>query len=179
MCRRAAIDDALAQVGGRITVDLVRDGTSWRVAGEFDDIPRHLIRRPTVTARHTAAGATRVSGNVDQVAEMAGMSETELLEFLAENPTKPKFADAVAQATVCYTSRVEFLFEDRRAAKRESRAAQIAKRRAEGKCLSCGDPGKLKADGTPATGCERCIAKQNERHARRRAAQRELLEDTA
>jgi hypothetical protein len=177
ICRRAAIDDALGQVGGRITVDLVREGARWRVAGEFDDIPRHLIRRPAVTAHHEAAGASRVAGNLDQVADMAGISETELLEFLAENPTKPKFADSLEAATVCYHERMEFVDEERKASKRDTRARQIAQRRAEGLCLSCGAPGMKRPDGTALTGCEKCRAKQVERTNRRLRARRAELEE--
>lgn len=134
MQRRAAIDDALAQVGGRVTVDLVRVGRGWDLAGEWEDVPKHLIRRPIVTARHEASDARFICGNADQVADMAGMSEDDLRDFLRTNTRKPKVADFLEAAASWYDARTMRQLGKSGA---ERQAAYRARKRAEGKCIVC------------------------------------------
>lgn len=86
----APIWDALAGVGGRVTVDLIRSGNRYRVAGEFANVPDRFLRRPSVTDEDRAFGRARLAGNVDAVAEAAGLSEADLLEFLATDPARPR-----------------------------------------------------------------------------------------
>jgi hypothetical protein len=163
---RAAIDDALRQVGGRITADVVlRDG-AWHIAGEFDDIPRHLLRRANAFSLARAACSNRIAGNVDQVADMAGMSEGDLLEYLAEHPTKPKFADALAEAELCYDRTMSSTAdEDTLERWRSKRSIARDRARAEGRCIIC-----LKNECAPNATCADCGKRANEARKRRRDA---------
>jgi len=85
---------ALAQFGGRITADYVRRNRRWVVAGDFTDLPRHLIRRPG----RFDPNALRVNGNIDQIAAAARMSTQDLKDFLKERPRRATYADALLYA---------------------------------------------------------------------------------
>lgn len=89
---------ALAQFGGRITADYVRRDGRWRIAGDFTDLPRHLLRRPG----HFDPHAVRVNGNIDQIAAAARMSVQDLKDFLIERPRRATYADALSFALDTY-----------------------------------------------------------------------------
>jgi hypothetical protein len=134
MMQRQAVDDALAQVGGRVTADLVRCGREWILAGEWEDVPKHLIRRPIVTARHEATDAKFVSGNCDEVADMARMSEDDLRDFLRSHTRKPKVADFLDAAAAWYDART---MRQPGTSGADRQAAYRARKRAEGRCIVC------------------------------------------
>jgi hypothetical protein len=160
MQARSAVDDALAQVGGRVTVDLVRHGTSWNIAGEWEDVPKHLIRRPIVTARHEASDARFISGNCDEVAAMAYLSDDDFRDFLRAHNRKPKVADFLDAAERWYDANT--MSQGSSAAQRK--AAQRARARAAGRCIVC-----CRSDAvTGGTTCHPCGVKANEAAKRRK-----------
>lgn len=51
------------------------------------------------------------------------------------------------------------------------------KRREQGLCTRCGNPAKLKSDGTPACVCENCAKKKNKAKAERRKLDKAIAKE--
>ena len=134
MMRRGEVDRALAQVGGRIIPDLVRQGRRWVLAGEFADVPARFLNIPKGREVAEGEGTTRIAGNVDAVASMARLSEDDLRAFLAGEPArKPRLSDFLEMAGTWYDART--MSQAKTAAERK--AAQRARARKSGLCIVC------------------------------------------
>jgi hypothetical protein len=97
LAAQAPFWSALDEYGGKIVPDMVFDARRkrWKAAGEFDDIPRGLLRR---NPRRPASG--RAFGNIDEITrsirDAIGAPElttSDVLDFFASH-RRPTIADA-------------------------------------------------------------------------------------
>jgi DNA-binding phage protein len=93
MSMEAPYWEALDACGGRIAPDVRFDARHerWMPAGEFADVPRHLLRRNT---KRPASG--EAYGNLDEIAQHVrvaigdqGITTSDVLEFFRDHPWPP------------------------------------------------------------------------------------------
>ncbi len=100
--------EALEQCGGVIVPDRVFDRrTGWRNAGEFVDVPRHLLRR---NRKRPVSG--KAFGNIDEIAQVIrdatgyhDLTTSDVLDFFRAHPSRPSMRQTRQEA--CHSLRLD------------------------------------------------------------------------
>jgi hypothetical protein len=100
--------------------DWVWTGKRWRMAGEFEDVPKRFLNledRPKDPPFETGVGniVARVHGDLDDVATESGHADGDsLLRWMQEHPRAPRVGDYVEQASRHVEAEIRSAFASRK-----------------------------------------------------------------